>query len=94
MIKALYLKLMKRFIPNKLLTLFEFWFSNCYSDVKWYSAWSLLFALDFRVRQGSVLSPLLFATYMDDLAKSCMLNRGPHLPFLNFRGYSKYSDVK
>ena len=74
--KALYLKLMKRLIPNELLSLFEFWFSHCYSAVKWYNAWSQLFALDFGVRQGSVLSPFLFAIYMDDLAKSSLLNRG------------------
>jgi len=67
---------MKRFIPNERLILFEFLFSNCYSAVKWYNAWSQLFALDFGVRQGSVLSPFLLAIYMDDLAKSCTLNRG------------------
>jgi len=32
---ALYLKLIKRFIPNKLLTLLEFWLSSCYSYIKW-----------------------------------------------------------
>jgi len=31
---ALYLKLMKRAIPNELLTLLECWLSSCYSCVK------------------------------------------------------------
>jgi len=44
-----------------------------YSAVKWYNARSQLFALDFGVRQGSVLSPFLFAIYMDDIAKSLIL---------------------
>ena len=30
-----------------------------------------MFQIDFGVRQGSILSPSLFAVYLDDLAKSC-----------------------
>jgi len=42
---------------------------SSFSCVKWYNAWSQLFNLNFGVRQGFVLSPFLFALYLDDLAK-------------------------
>ena len=58
---ALYLKLMKRLVPNELLNLLEFWLSGCYSCVKWFNDLSNLFPINFGVRQGSVLSPTLFA---------------------------------
>ena len=73
---ALYLKLMKRFIPNELLDILECWLSRCYSCVKWYDAWSCLFIVNFGVRQGAVLSLFLFAMYLDDLTKSPPLTCG------------------
>jgi len=69
---ALYLKLMKRFLPNELLTLLECWLSSCYSCVKWDNASSEPFHLSFAVRQGSVLSTYLFALYLDDLTTTCL----------------------
>jgi len=72
---ALYLKLMKRLIPNELLNLLVFWLSRCCSCLKWIDAWSQFFDFDFGVRQGSVLSPFLFA-FLDDLTKSFSLCRG------------------
>jgi len=39
--------------------------------VKCQNAWSDMFRITFGVRQGSILSPFLFAVYLDDLAKSC-----------------------
>ena len=74
--KALYIKLMKRGIPERLLELLENLFSNCYSCVKWNNVWSSVFDIAFGVRQGSVLSPFLFALYLDDLAKLCDAKNG------------------
>ena len=39
--------------------------------------WSDMFRVDFGVRQGSVLSPFLFAVYLDDLANA--IERVMHL---------------
>jgi len=68
---ALFIKLMKRNIPVQLLVVIENLFSCCCSCVKWNNVWSDVFPINIGVRQGSVLSPFLFAIYLDDLSKLC-----------------------
>jgi len=58
---------MKRRFPIKLLDLQVYWLQNCFLCVKWDGILSNVFKLDFGVRQGFVLSPFLFAIYLDDL---------------------------
>ena len=65
---GLYIKLMERFVPTALLEVFENWLSLCYAFVKWYDSSSFVFSVCFGV-QGSVLSPHLFAVYIDDVRK-------------------------
>ena len=65
---GLFIKLMDRNIPVNLLSLLENWFSSGVTCVKWGSVVPK-FDLSCGVRQGGVLSPHLFAMYIDSVVK-------------------------
>jgi hypothetical protein len=62
-----YIKLMARQVPIGLLNVLEHWFSICVTCVRWGSSVSYFVTLTCGVRQGGVLSPHLFAVYIDDI---------------------------
>ena len=64
---GIFLKLIQRGIPLCILNLIIYWYSNLTSIVKWKGAFSFSFSVGSGVRQGGVLSPHLFAIYVDDL---------------------------
>lgn len=60
--------MMRKKVPMYLLALLMHWYDSQTSYVRWDNIESNLFSLSNGVRQGSLLSPLLFAFYMDDLS--------------------------
>jgi len=64
---GLFVKLMNRLLPDNILTVLEYWYGLCSTCVRWGSVFSRFFQLKCGVRQGGVLSPYLFACYIDDI---------------------------
>ena len=77
---GLFTKLINRGIPLCFLNLLIYWYSNLTSLVKWNGVFSETFRVYSGVRQGGVLSPHLFALYVDDLISELRrLNDGCHV---------------
>ena len=70
---GLFIKLMQKRIPNNLLSIFEHWFSISTTCVKWATYLSCFFILSCGVRRGGVLSPYLFAVYIDNVFEKVRL---------------------
>jgi len=66
---ALYIKLMERQLPTQLLTVLESWLNTCTTCIRWNSRVSHCFSLAAGLRQGGVLSPLLFAIFIDTVVE-------------------------
>ena len=90
--KALFIKLIKRKTPMCFVKILVNWYSKCFCRVRWESALSEVICLKNSIRQGGILSPFLFAVYVDD-ALLKLVNSGLGCSFygINF-GAIMYAD--
>jgi hypothetical protein len=72
---GLFIMLMRRSVPLEFLNILINWYDLCNAVVRWDNAVSRLFHPSCGVRQGGVLSPVLFAMYVDNIIIN-LLNSG------------------
>jgi hypothetical protein len=89
---ALLQLLMERRLPKNVISILYDWFCKCYVCVRWGGVYSYFFQIKAGVRQGGLMSPTLFAIYMDVLI-SRLRNCGVGCRLLNaFYGCLLYAD--
>lgn len=60
-------KLLTRNAPRAFISVLHNWYSKLVSFVRWNGNFSDAFSVKVGVRQGGILSPILFAVYIDDM---------------------------
>lgn len=66
--RKLFDKLKRRGVPQYIVRILSYWYAHQSMQVKWGSSISAPFGVSNGVRQGGILSPILFNLYVDDLS--------------------------
>jgi len=74
-VHCLLIKLMQRSIPLQLIVILECWLGKSFVTVRWGSCFSIFVRIRAGVRQGGVLSPVLFSVYIDDVITAIINSR-------------------
>ena len=64
---GLFVELIKKNVSPRFVNILKNWYSKLYASVMWNGVVGLVFPIYCGVRQGGILSPLLFSVYTDDL---------------------------
>jgi len=64
---TLFCKLCDAGIPAHLILLLSNWYSKIFLVVRWCNSFSVFYHVKSGMRQGGILSPLLFNLYVDDI---------------------------
>jgi retron-type reverse transcriptase len=67
-------KLISRRLPVCFIKVISCWYSKLFSSVRWNSVYSDEFKVVSGVRQGGILSPILFNVYVDDMIVNLRCN--------------------
>jgi len=90
----LFEKLHKRNCPAQFIMILQCWLSKSFTSVKWNGYLSNFVPLICGVRQGSILSPFLFAVYVDNvLCRLHSMDAGCHINFVNFNSLMYADDL-
>src|SRR5207245_4451541 len=90
----LFSKLINRKVPIELIVMLKCWYSKIQCCVRWGNSLSRLVKLTAGVRQGGILSPYLFAMYVNDILvnlKNCQL--GCHIKGFCFNSVMYADDL-
>ena len=85
---------MSRKCPSKFINILDCWLSKTYTSVKWGNCLSSLVLLSNGIRQGSILGPILFSVYTDDLLQQLHnTSLGCHINYINFNALMYADDL-
>lgn len=65
----LFFKMRQRGVPEYIVRILAYWYAHQLMQVKWGNKVSAPFGVSNGVRQGGILSPILFNLYMDELSE-------------------------